>query len=246
MPAVVTDRPQVVRSQPAVARAVTPLDACAVVGVVGVSVRAALEVGREREGLMCNAVGVDVREACLLAVCAGQPAQHVVERPVLHHDHDDVVDSGARRLRQPRLRGECCAGKRLRPDRGRRGGAEERPARERLLPDGHPGESIAERYSLAMARNDLLGRLADISEEAMQRLSDAPGGERLMNTLNSMRDRVDELQRRVRGLEDLEKRLEALEARVDKIAKGDPSASSTGSSKTTSTKSSGASSAKKP
>ena len=97
-----------------------------------------------------------------------------------------------------------------------------------------------------MARNDLLGRLADISEEAMQRLSDAPGGERLMNTLNSMRDRVDELQRRVRGLEDLEKRLEALEARVDQLAKGDPSASSTGSSKTTSTKSSGASSAKKP
>lgn len=97
-----------------------------------------------------------------------------------------------------------------------------------------------------MARNDLLGRLADISEEAMQRLSDAPGGERLMNTLNSMRDRVDELQRRVRGLEDLEKRLEALEARVDQLAKGDSSASSTGPSKTTSTKSSGASSAKKP
>src|SRR3954452_8534402 len=98
-----------------------------------------------------------------------------------------------------------------------------------------------------MARNDLLGRLADISEEAVQRLSDAPGGERLMNTLNSMRDRVDELQRRVRGLEDLEKRLEALERKVDKLAKGDGSASSsTGSSKTTSTKSSGASSAKKP
>jgi phage shock protein A len=98
-----------------------------------------------------------------------------------------------------------------------------------------------------MARNDLLGRLADISEEAMQRLSDAPGGERLMNTLNSMRDRVDELSKRVRGLEELEKRLEALERRVDKIAKDDgPSSGSGSSSKTTSTKSSGASSAKKP
>lgn len=98
-----------------------------------------------------------------------------------------------------------------------------------------------------MARNDLFGRLADISEEAMQRLSDAPGGERVVNTLNSMRDRVDELQKRVRGLEDLEKRLAALERRVDKIAKDDgSSSSSSGSSKTTSTKSSGASSAKKP
>jgi uncharacterized protein involved in exopolysaccharide biosynthesis len=97
-----------------------------------------------------------------------------------------------------------------------------------------------------MARNDLLGRLADISEEAMQRLSDAPGAERLMGTLNTMRDRVDELQRRVRGLEDLEKRLAALERKVDKLAKGDsPASGSGGSSKTTSTKSSGASSAKK-
>ena len=98
-----------------------------------------------------------------------------------------------------------------------------------------------------MARNDLFGRLADISEEAMQRLSDAPGGERLMNTLNGMKDRVDELSKRVRGLEDLEKRLEALERKVDKLAKDDgSSSSSSGSSKTTSTKSSGASSAKKP
>jgi len=98
-----------------------------------------------------------------------------------------------------------------------------------------------------MARNDLFGRLADISEEAMQRLSDAPGGERLMNTVNGIRDRVDELQKRVRGLEDLEKRLAALERKVDKLAKDDgSSSSSSASSKTTSTKSSGASSAKKP
>jgi phage shock protein A len=98
-----------------------------------------------------------------------------------------------------------------------------------------------------MARNDLFGRLADISEEAMKRVSDAPGGERVVNTLNSMRERVDELSKRVRGLEDLEKRLTALEHRVDKLAKDDgTSASSSGSSKTTSTKSSGASGAKKP
>jgi uncharacterized protein involved in exopolysaccharide biosynthesis len=98
-----------------------------------------------------------------------------------------------------------------------------------------------------MARNDLIGRLADLSEEAMQRLSDAPGAERVAGAMNTMRDRIDELQKRVRGLEDLEKRLAALERKVDKLAKNDGSSSgSSGSSKTTTTKSSGASSTKKP
>ena len=68
-------------------------------------------------------------------------------------------------------------------------------------------------------KTDLLGRLADISEEAIQRLHDAPGADRVIGTLTTMRDRVDELQRRVRGLEDLEKRLAALEKKVDKLSK---------------------------
>jgi len=68
-------------------------------------------------------------------------------------------------------------------------------------------------------RTDLLGRLADISEEAIQRLQEAPGADRVLGTLNTMRDRVDELQRRVRGLEELERRLAALEKKVDKLSK---------------------------
>jgi hypothetical protein len=96
-------------------------------------------------------------------------------------------------------------------------------------------------------RNDLLGKLADFGEEAIQRLSDAPGGDRLVGALNATRERVDELQKRVRGLEDLEKRLSALERKVDKLAKGSTStgSSSRASSKTTTTKSSGGSRAKK-
>ena len=90
-------------------------------------------------------------------------------------------------------------------------------------------------------RNDLLGKLADFGEEAIQRLSDTPGGDRLVGALNATRERVDELQKRVRGLEELEKRLSALERKVDKLAKTSPSDSSSGpSSKTTTTKSSGA------
>ena len=95
-----------------------------------------------------------------------------------------------------------------------------------------------------MARkNDLLGRLADLSEDAIQRLSDAPGAGRVAGALNATRERVDELQRRVRGLEDLEKRLAAVERKVDKLSKGG-SDSTSRSRKTTSTKSSGGSRAK--
>jgi len=68
-------------------------------------------------------------------------------------------------------------------------------------------------------RTDLLGRLVDAGEDAIQRLSDVPGGERLVGAVNAMRDRVDELQRRVRGLEELDRRLSALERKVDKLSR---------------------------
>ena len=46
-----------------------------------------------------------------------------------------------------------------------------------------------------------------MSEEAIQRVSDAPGGEKLLGAMNTLKDRTDELQKRFRGLEDLDKRL---------------------------------------
>jgi hypothetical protein len=86
-------------------------------------------------------------------------------------------------------------------------------------------------------RTDLLGKLADLSEEAIQRLSDAPGAERLVGAINATRERVDELQKRVRGMDDLEKRLAALERKVDRLGKASTSAgSSRSSSKTASPK----------
>jgi uncharacterized protein involved in exopolysaccharide biosynthesis len=93
-------------------------------------------------------------------------------------------------------------------------------------------------------RPDLLGRLADLSEDALQRLAEAPGGDKILGALNATRDRVDELQRRVRGLEQLEQRLAALERKVDKLSKSGGSTTSS-ARKTTSTKSSGGSRAKK-
>lgn len=75
-----------------------------------------------------------------------------------------------------------------------------------------------------MARTDILGKLADLSEEAMERLHDVPGADRLLSAFDTMRDRVDELQKRVRGLEELEQRLAALERKVDRLSKASGSA----------------------
>jgi hypothetical protein len=69
------------------------------------------------------------------------------------------------------------------------------------------------------AQKDLLSRLADAGEEAIQRIAKAPGGENVLKALNTSRDRIDELQKRVRGIEGLEKRVAALEKRVDALTK---------------------------
>jgi predicted nuclease with TOPRIM domain len=81
-------------------------------------------------------------------------------------------------------------------------------------------------------RNDLLGKLAELSEEAIHRLQEAPGGDRLVGSMNAMRDRLDELQRRVRGIDELEQRLSALERKVEKLAKSSGSSAPSRSAKT--------------
>jgi uncharacterized protein involved in exopolysaccharide biosynthesis len=72
---------------------------------------------------------------------------------------------------------------------------------------------------MADRNKDLLGRLADLSEEAVQRLAEAPGADRALQALKTLGDKVDELQRRTRGFEELESRLSALEKKVDSLAK---------------------------
>jgi hypothetical protein len=75
---------------------------------------------------------------------------------------------------------------------------------------------------MADRQKDLIGMLSDLSEGAVQRLSEAPGADRALQALKGLGDRVDELQRRTRGFEELEKRLAALEKRVDAMAKPKP------------------------
>jgi len=79
---------------------------------------------------------------------------------------------------------------------------------------------------------ELVNRLADLSEEAIQRLSEAPGADRVGKTVKPFRERLDELQRRVRGLEDLERRLTALEKKVDRLSKSSSGSARRGSRST--------------
>ena len=75
---------------------------------------------------------------------------------------------------------------------------------------------------MAEQKQDLLGRLADLSEGAVQRLSEAPGADRAFQALKGLAEKVDDLQRRTRGFEELERRLTTLEKRVDSLAKPKP------------------------
>jgi hypothetical protein len=65
---------------------------------------------------------------------------------------------------------------------------------------------------------DLLSMLADRGEEAIQKLSDTPGADRLLGAAQSMRERLDELQKKVRGIDALERRVTTLERRLDELA----------------------------
>ena len=93
-------------------------------------------------------------------------------------------------------------------------------------------------------QRNIVERLADAGEEAIQRIGNAPGADRVLGPLNTMRDRIDDLQKRVRGFEQLERRLGTVERRLDKL-EGKGAASTrkpTSAAKTPPTRKSGGSS----
>ena len=66
---------------------------------------------------------------------------------------------------------------------------------------------------------DIVTKLADKGEEALQKLAGSQAAQKLLDALTGLRDRIDELQRRVSGVEALEKRIVDLEKRVQKLSK---------------------------
>jgi TolA-binding protein len=84
-----------------------------------------------------------------------------------------------------------------------------------------------------MAENggqDLLAKLAERGEEALGRLSDAPGGARITEAIRGLRERMDEMQRHASGVDALEKRVEELEKRLARL-EGKPAGAATGAPK---------------
>ncbi len=71
-------------------------------------------------------------------------------------------------------------------------------------------------------QKDVISRLAETGEEALQKLADLPGGSKLLEAGNALRDRVDELSKRVRSLDPLERRVAKLERRLDALSKPKP------------------------
>lgn len=68
-------------------------------------------------------------------------------------------------------------------------------------------------------QKDLLTRLSDVGEEALSRVAGSTTTSRVMETVGGMRERLDDVQRKVRGLDALEKRVAKLEKRVDELSK---------------------------
>ena len=61
---------------------------------------------------------------------------------------------------------------------------------------------------------DVIARLADRGEDVLQKLAELPGGGKALKAFNELRERVDDLGKRVRGLDELEKRIAALESQL--------------------------------
>jgi outer membrane murein-binding lipoprotein Lpp len=66
---------------------------------------------------------------------------------------------------------------------------------------------------------EIVSRLADKGEEALQKIAGSPAAQKLLDALTGLRDRIDELQRRVSGVEELEKRVAQLEKQVKALQK---------------------------
>ena len=63
-------------------------------------------------------------------------------------------------------------------------------------------------------QKDLFTQVRDLGSDALNKLSDVPGGSKLVDFVNDTRSRLDELQRKVRGIDALEERVAKLEQQV--------------------------------
>ena len=63
-------------------------------------------------------------------------------------------------------------------------------------------------------QKDILSRVTDLTADAFHRLTEIPGGARLVEMANESKGRLDEVQKKLRGLDALEKRVAKLEKQL--------------------------------
>ena len=83
-----------------------------------------------------------------------------------------------------------------------------------------------------MTKNTL-DRLASLGEEVIGKAAQNPAASKLLNSALQLKDRVDDLSKRVRGLEAMEKRLDELEKRLAKLEAKPRAATKTSTAKKT-------------
>jgi polyhydroxyalkanoate synthesis regulator phasin len=91
-------------------------------------------------------------------------------------------------------------------------------------------------------QKDVFARLADVGEEALSRLASSAGMDRVTGAVTNLKDQVDALAKKVRGMDALEKRVAALEREVKRLSKSGSSSRKTGTARKTSSSGKSASS----
>ena len=76
-----------------------------------------------------------------------------------------------------------------------------------------------------------LDRLTSLCEEVLGKAAHKPTASRVLQSAMQMKDRVDDLSKRVRGLEGMEKRIAQLEKRLAKLEGGAKRATPTSAKK---------------
>jgi len=64
---------------------------------------------------------------------------------------------------------------------------------------------------------DVISRLADAGEEALQKLGDLPGGKSLLKAVGDIRTRLDDTSTKLRKLDPLERRVSSIEKRLSAL-----------------------------
>jgi phage shock protein A len=93
-----------------------------------------------------------------------------------------------------------------------------------VMPDSTTQTGTRASSGAKRSDKDFVSRLTDAGEEALQKLADLPGGQRAVSAFNDLRNRVDELGRKVRGIDELGERVSKLEKEVAALKRAGTSA----------------------